>query len=247
MSIASHVARFGSALLDFVYPPHCPVCDVWQAPDDREPMCRVCTSSLLATIGPRCHRCSAPLDGLSSSGSCPNCVHWRDIHFDRALVLADFSGVAGDAIHTLKFNGIKQIGSFLGRQMAAHPDLRSELEALDLLVSVPLHAARQRERGYNQAQEIARGLADCLGIPLDDGCVRRSRPTRQQARLDASERAANTDGAFAAMRPVVGSPARLGLVDDVLTTGATLSACASALTLATDAQIIGLAVASPFR
>lgn len=183
----------------------------------------------------------------SSGSSCPNCVSWRGIHFDRALVLADFSGVAGDAIHSLKFSGIKKIGPFLGRQMAGHPDLRAGLAALDLLIPVPLHAARQRERGYNQAKEIALGLSESLGIPLDDGCVRRCRPTRQQARLDASERAANTDGAFETMRSPLGSPARIGLVDDVLTTGATLSACASALSRATGAHVIGLAVASPFR
>lgn len=171
MSIAPHVVRFGAALLDFVYPPHCPVCDVWQPPDDREPVCRVCINSLLATIGPRCDRCSAPLKAPSSSGSsCPNCVSWRGIHFDRALVLADFSGVAGDAIHSLKFSGIKKIGPFLGRQMAGHPDLRAGLAALDLLIPVPLHAARQRERGHNQAKEIALGLSESLGIPLDDGC-----------------------------------------------------------------------------
>lgn len=248
MSIAPHVVRFGAALLDFVYPPHCPVCDVWQPPDDREPVCRVCINSLLATISPRCDRCSAPLKAPSSLGSsCPNCVSWRGIHFDRALVLADFSGVAGDAIHSLKFSGIKKIGPFLGRQMAGHPDLRAGLAALDLRIPVPLHAARQRERGYNQAKEIALGLSESLGIPLDDGCVRRCRPTRQQARLDASERAANTDGAFETMRSPLGSPARIGLVDDVLTTGATLSACASALSRATGAHVIGLAVASPFR
>ncbi|MFP6588991.1 MAG: ComF family protein, partial [Candidatus Latescibacterota bacterium] len=119
--------------------------------------------------------------------------------------------------------------------------------ALDLLIPVPLHAARQREWGHNQAKEIAVGLSESLGIPLDDGCCASLPADATAARLDASERAANTGGAFETMRSPLGWSARIGLVDDVLTTGATLSACASALSRATGAHVIGLAVASPFR
>jgi hypothetical protein len=99
VSIAPHVVRFGAALLDFVYPPHCPVCDVWQPPDDREPVCRVYINSLLATIGPCCDRCSAPLKAPSSSGSyCPNCCLGNSFtHLfkerDRCKALAEFYAV----------------------------------------------------------------------------------------------------------------------------------------------------------
>ncbi len=182
-----------------------------------------------------------------SSHTCRNCTNWETIHFGRALVLTDFVGVAADAIHKLKFSGIKHIGPFLGRQIAASGDLAPTLASVDLLVPVPLHAARQRERGYNQAEQIAHGLAEALTIPLDAGCVRRCRPTLQQARLQASERVANTEGAFESVRSPAGAPLCIGLVDDVLTTGATLSACAAALSCATNAEIIAVALACPFR
>jgi ComF family protein len=248
VSITSHMAHFGSALLDFVYPPHCPTCQAWQAPDDRLPLCRACTQSLQTTSPHRCPRCSAPIDALAVKGkSCPNCDHWQKILFTEALVLTDFVGVAADAIHHLKFAGCKQIGSFLGHQMGANPDLAQKLGGLDLLVPVPLHAARQRERGFNQAEEIAKGVGDVLGIPLDTGCVRRILPTRQQARLHVTERAANMAGAFIAPRAPRGTPSSIGLMDDVLTTGATMSACAAALRTKSSARIIALAVASPFR
>ncbi len=184
---------------------------------------------------------------VSSSPPCQSCTSWDAIHFGRALVLTDFVGVAGDAIHKLKFSGIKHIGPFLGRQIAASADLAPTLASLDLLVPVPLHSARQRERGYNQAEQIAHGLADALTIPLDTGCVRRCRPTLQQARLQASERVANTEGAFESVRSPAGAPLCIGLVDDVLTTGATLSACAAALDCTTNAEIVAVALASPFR
>ncbi len=248
MSFATHAAATVTGLLDFIFPPHCPVCDTWQPPDDREPLCRACTQSLLTISGVRCRRCSAPMDStVPSAAPCQNCVSWAAVHFTSALVLADFVGVAGDAIHKLKFSGIKHIGPFLGRQIAASADLAPTLASLDLLVPVPLHSARQRERGYNQAEQIAHGLAEALTIPLDAGCVRRCRPTLQQARLQASERVTNTEGAFETARPPAGSPLCIGLVDDVLTTGATLSACAAALSCATNAEIIAVALACPFR
>jgi ComF family protein len=247
VSVTTHLVAFGGALLDFLYPPHCPVCEAWQPPAARAILCGACVDALMAVAGPRCDRCSAPVDGLPDGSPCRNCAQWTDISFARAIVLSDFRGVAHDAIHGLKFNGIRQMGRFLGSRFAVHPDLQTKLAPLDLLIPVPLHGARQRERGYNQAEEIARGLASELHIPLVNDCLRRIRPTRQQAKLEAAERLENMTGAFAAASRLAASPHCIGLVDDVMTTGATLSACAEALRVVTGAQIIGLAIASPFR
>jgi ComF family protein len=253
----SHIRRLSSALLDFVYPPYCPGCDACQAPDDRQALCAECIRSLHATPWPRCDRCCAPLGATGAEPGtplrgCQNCFHRPQSGLERVLVLSDFVGIAERAIHNLKFNGIKQIGSLLGSHIAADPDLRQQLDAVELLVPVPLHPARQRERGFNQAELISVGLADKLRIPVDSVSLTRHRPTVQQARLEADDRLANTSGAFTLLPPLSGlnsraHPGTIGLVDDVATTGATLSACAAALQGHTDARIIGIAVASPFR
>ncbi|MCX8214295.1 MAG: hypothetical protein OTJ97_07295, partial [SAR202 cluster bacterium] len=130
-------------------------------------------------------------------------------------------------------------------------ELELQLNTLDLLVPVPLHPARQRERGFNQAQLISMGLSVNLKIPVDSGCLHRHRSTVQQARLEAGDRLTNTQGAFRAKRPpnrlaVSTEAGTIGLVDDVATTGATLAACAVALRQQTDARIVGIAVASPY-
>jgi ComF family protein len=144
---------------------------------------------------------------------------------DSAVVWGDFSGVLRDAIHALKFAGRPRLGRELGRRMAE--EKKHQLAHLDALVPMPLHAARLRERGYNQSVEIAFGLADVLEVPVLEGWVERKKNTQQQASLRAEERLLNVRDAFVWKRRM--DPGQqLGLVDDVVTTGATMRACIEA-------------------
>jgi ComF family protein len=115
---------------------------------------------------------------------------------------------------------------------------------------MPLHVARRRERGYNQATLLARPLARALRIPLHEGALARTRATQPQTRLVHSDRRANVAGAFAlvspAMTPLLAGK-RILLVDDVTTTGATLDAAAVALLAARPVAIYALTVARPMR
>jgi ComF family protein len=115
--------------------------------------------------------------------------------------------------------------------------------AVDVLVPVPLDPARGRERGYNQAALLAAPVAKALGLPALPDVLQRTRPTRPQVGLNAGERRANVRGAFACGNPSAVAGRRVLLVDDVMTTGATLEACADALTAAGAAQVYGLVVA----
>ena len=255
MSPGTRISGFAAALLDFVYPPHCPACESWQGPGDRQALCARCIARIQVPLGPRCHRCGAPdgsgpKDGASCGTGCSNCAGWGAVAFSRAVVLTDLAGPVQPAVHALKFSGIQGIGTLLGRLLGTAPETTDTLSDLDLLVPVPLHPARQRERGFNQAELIARGAGEALGVPVRGDLVRRTRPTRQQARLEASERAGNLAGAFTPGDPGgAGTPPRtIGLVDDVLTTGSTLSACAAVLGEAFPrAEIRAVAAASPFR
>ena len=140
-------------------------------------------------------------------------------------------GVGGRVVHALKYDGWTVVAGEMAAQMArlAWPaDVVAERTAL---VPVPLARRRLRERGYNQSLLLARELSARIGIPVWDGCVERARETRTQTRLTPGERLGNVSNAFrvAAIARERLRGAHLVLVDDVVTTGATLDACASAL------------------
>lgn len=119
---------------------------------------------------------------------------------------------------------------------------RREQWPVDVVVPVPLSPRRQRERGYNQAELVASALAELLQVPLACGGLRRTRETRSQVGLDVASRAQNVHGAFQADPTVVRGRAVL-LVDDLVTTGATLAACAEALWAAGSAHVFAVTVA----
>jgi predicted amidophosphoribosyltransferase len=140
-------------------------------------------------------------------------------------------GTGGAAVHALKYHGWTLAGVDMAREMAALPWPDDVLRERGALVPVPLGTTRLRERGYNQSAVLARGVAPCWGVPTWDDVLRRTRATRSQTRLTPGERLVNVAGAFAA---APGAEARLRgthvvLVDDVVTTAATLNACAAAL------------------
>jgi ComF family protein len=159
---------------------------------------------------------------------------------DAAEVACIYDPTIQAAIHALKYRRQRRAALPLGDLLAAH--LRANPLPGDALIAVPLHAERLAERGFNQAEELARRLAQRTGLPLVRAGLARCRDTGHQARLSRRERQANIQAAFswqAASPP----PARVLLVDDVLTTGATLAACAEALRAAGAREVRAVAVA----
>ncbi|MXW81882.1 MAG: ComF family protein [Gemmatimonadetes bacterium] len=196
---------WGRALLDFAYPPHCAVCEA-----DIEAAELLCGSCWAEIVTRRSHPQTE--DGSRA--------------FEQVVSLGPFTGALQQAIYALKFRNQVRLGRALGERMGQC--LAEQLAPLDCLLPVPLHPARQRERGFNQSAEIAAGLGAVLGVPVCHGVVRRRRNTRQQALLSAEERRANLLGAFAPMAALPAS-VRIGIVDDVWTTGETMIACAQAV------------------
>ncbi len=154
-----------------------------------------------------------------------------------------FEGPLRHALHHLKYHQRRRVARPLGALMAAH--LRAHPLPCDALIPVPLHRERLMERGFNQAELLAREVAAATGLPLIAGPLVRIRATRQQALLDTSGRIENVADAFR----WIGStpPMRVVLVDDVLTTGATANACAAALRAGGAREVYALALARSRR
>ena len=196
-----------------------------------------------------CLSCGMPL-GAGERHVCPACLLRLTLGREPGSVSTgqgkltvafalDFSGPAGDLVRALKYGGRLSVASLLAR-LAAPTARRVAVDGTDRVVPVPLHAARLRERGFNQSRAIASLLAEDLGLELADG-LQRIRPTRSQTGLSEPEREKNVAGAFGGMGRLAGL--RVLLVDDVVTTGATLLAAAQAALADGAAAVAAVAVA----
>ena len=132
-------------------------------------------------------------------------------------------------LHQLKYGGRKDLGEVMGRFMAAELSTAGFFGDVDVIVPVPLHPRKQKMRGYNQSECIARGVSAVTGIPVDTASVARMRHTVTQTRKSSYERWENVDGIFCLRRADAFARKHVLIIDDVLTTGATTTACADAL------------------
>jgi ComF family protein len=151
-------------------------------------------------------------------------------------------GTIREAVHRLKYNNLRAIAPILGELLADFLD--SQQVPGQVLVPVPLHRRRERQRGYNQAHLLAKEAGDRLGIPIVPQILSRLSNTPPQAKSPgAQERRANVQGSFRCLHPSLVKGLEVVLVDDVCTTGATLEACAVALKEAGAASVWGVALA----
>jgi ComF family protein len=147
------------------------------------------------------------------------------------------------AIHELKYRGRRRVAGQLVRALLENEAARTLATTCDVLVPVPLHPRRRRQRGFNQAALVARELARRTGRPSCEDALVRHRDTASQAGLSAAERRRNVAEAFAVRRPALVAGRVVTLVDDVMTTGATAFACARALHAAGAAEVRMLSLA----
>ena len=140
-------------------------------------------------------------------------------------------------IHHMKYNDQPELGFWTARQAVLDCDNESFFEDIDLIVPMPLHPKRLRERGYNQSEYIARGISEITGIPIDTTHLTRTRNTPKQALQDGEGRKTNVAGAFAVNHPEQLYHQRILVVDDLITTGETMRSCLQAMRAFRGAQI----------
>jgi ComF family protein len=242
------LSSFTVAALDLVFPALCPVCETTLGAGRRDPLCGTCWSAISRLGAPWCDRCGAASLATEADAeppyvalrlTCARCTT-DPPQYDYARAAALYEGQLRDAIHALKFSGRRALASPLG-DLAAEQCAASLPGAIDALVPVPLARARERERGFNQAALLARRIGRHLDVPIRSSWLARIRSTRPQSDLSAPERRANVRDAFRASGRVAGR--HVLVVDDILTTGATLDACARALRAAGARRIGVLTVA----
>ena len=210
------------AALNFVYPSSCMICEV-SLPD--------------------------------SPGVCDSC--WDDIEvwdsdlhavgfehgFDQVVILYQFNDCVRSLIHALKYRGKTLPGQMFGKALGQR--VVDFVDPDTVVVPVPLHAAKKRARGYNQSEVIARAMGRVSGLQVMANALKRVRSTPTQTRLGVLERQYNVEGAFRVRKPASIEGRHVFLIDDVITTGATLNACVLALRSAGAQSVSVGAVASP--
>lgn len=230
MTAAARIKRWLDIPLGFLYPEACQICGHERATAIDGFVCRDCARKVRFVQPPFCERCGLPFAGeITSAFECSNC-RGVDLHFSSARSAVHARDLVLDVIHRYKYHQALWFEPFLAGLLAQQAKPILARGDWDVIVPVPLHPAKKRERGFNQADRLARCLGRATGIPTDPRMLRRVSPTPSQTKLSRAERAANVAHAFGLRdRSQSARGRRVVLVDDVLTTGATTSACARVL------------------
>ena len=229
--------KFSQFLLNLLYPPSCVNCKT-----TNEWLCQDCLKRIAFITLPVCERCGTSIstDGLPLCAQCKNNPLQSTDGIRSASYYED--NPIRPAIHFFKYRNHRGVASILGK-ILIDAYRRYRLNA-DVIVPVPLHPSRLRERGYNQSQLLANEIGIFFNLPVDTDTLQRVRKTRTQMELEVNERRQNVLNAFACRsKKLVGQ--RVLLIDDVCTTGSTLDACAAALKEGSAASVWGLTLARP--
>ncbi|HNS80767.1 MAG TPA: ComF family protein [Kiritimatiellia bacterium] len=215
-------------ILDMVYPRACIGCHA-RAPENSPYLCWDCQSSIMFVQPPFCSQCGDPVSGyIDHDYICSFCAETRPA-FDRARSVARYEGVVRQMLRDLKYNDAIWLVGDLARMLEICARAHYDLAAVDVVCAVPLYGARQRQRGYNQSRVLAEALAERIHKPFISKGFRRIRPTPTQTDLTAGERLANVKDAFSAVSRGWIEGKRILLIDDVMTTGATVHEASRAL------------------
>jgi ComF family protein len=224
---ALHKSELFQAAVSLLYPATCTICG--KSVRAGEYLCNNCKAKIIRIVPPFCETCSEPFEGsITNIFTCANCAH-RTIYFDAAVAAYRGRGIVRQIIHEFKYAHQIHLRHLVACWLrAALDDERLRDCHFNIIVPVPLHPARQRERGFNQASLLAELLSAQTAI-RSKPVLERIRYTTTQTALDRSERMENLHNAFRLRKNADVRGLRVLLIDDVLTTGSTLNECARVL------------------
>jgi len=215
------VKTLGTDLLDFIFPGYCYTCNL-SLPSPDKYLCSRCLEKLPVLPTPFCSFCKTFLNNLPIDHNCKTYLH-------SVYSLWTYAEGVETLIHKFKYEGKVGLGKRLGQFLAQQLSTQSFWTEIETIIPVPLHPSRKRERGYNQAEVLAQSIAGCTEVELVSDALRRCRNTKDQTRLSAVERKENVKDAFQVSERIDLTRMTIMLVDDVITTGATLNECAKTL------------------
>lgn len=237
----AHAEPWAEWLLQQAFPPRCPACHMLV--EAQHNFCNACFDALQHIADPQCESCGTPFAfAIDTAMQCPECLATPP-HFDSARAPLIYDATSAPIIRALKFHDrYTGLNRSLSMMLSALGERRG---SIDTIVPVPLHWRRLIGRRYNQSALLAYGMAARLGKPCLPHALKRTRYTKPQMRMKRAERLKNARHLFAARAALHGK--HVLLIDDVITTGATVNACAHALKQAGAASVHALALARTVR
>lgn len=234
-------------LADVLFPPRCQSCRKVAEKLTNDLFCTACEEKIKYIRTPLCPACGFPFaDSEGSDHLCGDCLTAPQ-PFAVARSVAAFDDILLEAIHALKYHNKTGLGTGLGKMMAGGPYTGMDMQGYTMIIPVPLHIRRLRERGFNQSLLLAKVLSERYAIPLDFVTLKRERDTPPQTMMGRRERKANIKGAFDVADKERVRKQHVLLIDDVYTTGSTLAECTRVLLNNGAAQVGVLTLAKAIK
>jgi ComF family protein len=232
-----------TGIANVLFPCRCPLCNTTIHDRPAQNICASCAARINPIRSPLCPACGVPFPAANAGDHlCGDCL-LSPRAFTKARAVGRYEDVLLTAIHDFKYREKAALGKILGKMMADHDYPDFHIPSYTVIMPVPLHVSRLRERAFNQALILARAVAKKYDIPLDFTSLKRNLATRPQIALGKTERQSNVRGAFAVPEPEKVKGKKIIVIDDVYTTGSTLNECARILVKGGAAEVAALTLA----